>query len=203
MKKRLILLFAVVLALSLCSCSIIKNKIVHTIKNVVAEISVAPDDTETPADETVASDVTDEPQDTSDVTEAPGDTAQPQDETAAPDDTVAPQDGDNAGGWPDGLPNYVPVFSAGTCQKDQTVKYEADDSTTYSLSFTGVQKKDIDDYAAALKKKGMQIYKTESSGQYSVTATLQKSNKIVAMISVSLDTSDNSCSFTMMLYTAK
>jgi hypothetical protein len=200
MKKALILFLAIILALSLCSCSIIRNKIANTIKGVAAELSREPVTTEEPAEATALPSQTEAPEDTLAVeSKAPSETGE-----STVEETAAPQtNSDMAGGWPEGLPDYIPVFTSGTVKTDETFKYESDESITYNLNFTNVKKKDVEDYKNALKKSGLEVYTSESSNTYSVTATLQKDNNMVAMIVVYLDTSSDKCTITLMLYTAK
>lgn len=204
MKKVLAVMLTAVLVLSLSSCSLLRNRIVNSIRSAAAHFSVEPHETDMEAVDTPEG--TAVPIETGDVvTETPEDEAVAPEATDALENTPAPEttsapDFGTGGGWPEGLPGAIPVFNYGTCQTDMTSKYEVEGSVTYYLQFNGVKKEDVESYAKALKDAGFENTITETNDSYSVMGLISKDNYPSLMVTVSLDAASGNCTVILMVY---
>lgn len=188
MKKLLLVFTAILMVLSFSACGAIRDKVVDVVKSAVANASLAPE-------ESVEPELTEEAQETA----APVESTEPE-ESAAAEETEEPGNIDIGDGLsPDELPAFVPKFQYGEFIEKDSGKLEYNGSAVYTMNFSGVEKKNLEEYKDALIAAGYaDTVITEYDGGVMIAGNYKKDDVESAAL-VTLNTKDGTCIYILTI----
>jgi hypothetical protein len=107
-----------------------------------------------------------------------------------------PPKGTLVNGWIAGIPAYVPLFSSGSIDRDQSKITEGSISSVFDLYITGVRKQDMDAYSEKLEEAGYKVAAGEIGSTYTLIATKDMGYGKVTLV-ITLNEAEQTAQYTL------